>query len=393
MRDRATVSLTKLHAQAPTYRVEREMRVALERINAIENLRKKGRTILLKPNIASPGALYSTNPSVTVAVAKLLVETGFDVMIGENPSIPTDATDAYDEYGLDDIARYSGARIVDLRNGPHVTVEVPNGRLFSSLVVSKHVVDADIIVSVATMKSANIVTATLGIKNMKGAIPSHYKRRFHCEGLNDGIADLMKVVRPDLTIIDATFGKDMTTSTCFPVGLLIASLDPLAADSVCARIMGFDPREIEHLRLVGEAGLGTMDEETIEIVGEQISAYAGMFPFSTPRDPIAIAEASGGTIELKQGNPCSVCMNELGTVLYLFQDRLSQLPETTILVGPHAAADGDVSSDRVSIGFGNCVQKKACQYRITGCPPTDYREAETGSLIDVFEGLLKNRNT
>jgi uncharacterized protein (DUF362 family) len=388
--NKAKVSIRKTHAQNYQKALLDDLRKTLDDIGAIEHLRSKGHRILIKPNIASPEALYSVSPSVLFALAKILVDEGFSVSIGENPSIPTDSDRAFREYGLYEIADETGAEILDFRRGPHVEVTVPEGKLFSKISVSQYVLDADAVISLATMKSANIVTATLAVKNMKGVIPSHYKRKFHCEGLNDGICDLMKVVKPDLAVIDCTFGKDVTTKSCFPVGLLIASTDVLAADSICARVMGYDPNEIEHLHQVSDAGLGKLNLNEIEIIGEKLEDHIACYPFSKPMDPIKIAEQSGGNIKIIQGNPCSVCLNELGTVMHLFQNRISELKDITILVGPNAASEKVDSKSRI-IGFGNCVKQGSCTHHIAGCPPTDYREAQTGSLIDVFHSFLGDK--
>jgi uncharacterized protein (DUF362 family) len=390
---KAHVSIRKTHAQNYQKGLAKDLRTTLDDIGALEYLHSKGNRILIKPNIASPEAIYSVSPAVLFALTKILVDEGFHVSIGENPSIPTDADKAYRDYGLYEIADEAGAEVLDFRRGPHVEVDVPGGKLFHKLTVSKFVLDADAVISLATMKSANIVTATLAVKNMKGCIPSHYKRKFHCEGLNDGICDLMKVVKPDLAIIDCTFGKDMTSKCCFPVGLLIASTDVLAADSICARIMGYNPNEIEHFRQVSEAGLGKLDLSDIEVLGEKLEDHIARYPFSKPMDPIKIAKQSGGNLNIIQGNPCSVCLNELGTVLHLFQNRISELDDVTLLVGPNAVADTDDSDDSVVIGFGNCVSQGKCTHHIAGCPPTDYRAAETGSLIDVFQTILGDKET
>ena len=165
-------------------------------------------------------------------------------------------------------------------------------------------------------------------------------------GLNDGIADLMKVVKPDLAIIDGTMGRDMTKECCFPVGLLIVSQDPLAADAVCSRIMGFNPAEIEHLNLTALDGLGCLEEDQIQVVGESPENHTGRYPFSPPADPFTIAEKSGGRIEIIQGNPCCVCLNELGTVLHLFESRMHEMKDITILIGPKARPDKD-QPDRI----------------------------------------------
>jgi hypothetical protein len=49
--------------------------------------------------------------------------------------------------------------------------------------------------------------------------------------------------------------------------------------------MGLDPMEVEHLRLAGEKGLGFVDLNEIEVVGESIEDVATVFERpSTYRD-------------------------------------------------------------------------------------------------------------
>jgi hypothetical protein len=167
----------------------------------------------------------------------------------------------------------------------------------------------------------------------------------------------------------------------------------VAPDAVCATIMGFDPGQIEHIRLAKEAGLGEFDFEKIEISGDPIDHWAGKFPFSPPKDPFKFAEESGGHIKILQGSPCSVCLNELGQVLARYEDRLGEFEDLTILIGPEADPS-TVSEQRHRILFGNCLRKCADKGSfVHGCPPTDYEAAETGSLINVLDGILEHRSS
>jgi uncharacterized protein (DUF362 family) len=52
--------------------------------------------------------------------------------------------------------------------------------------------------------------------------------------------------------------------------IMLASLDMATVDAVGARILGFDPQKILHIRWAEKAGLGISDLERIEIVGEKI---------------------------------------------------------------------------------------------------------------------------
>jgi len=389
---KSRVALVKVHPQGTESTVLKAVRESIDLIGGVANFCSKGHKVLVKPNIASPNGFESTNPAVTYAVAKIFSRYGCEVLIGEDPSIPTKEDFAYTEYGLYELAEEANAKVVSLRYGPHTMIKVPGGGYFSEIEVSKIAVEADLVVSVAAMKSANITTVTLGLKNMKGVIRPAWKRKFHTEGLNQGIVDLNIAVKPGLVIIDGTFGTDMSEKVCHPVGLIIASSDFVAGDAVCSKIMGFNPEDIEHIRLAKEAGIGEYDLDNIEIRGEKIENWTGRFPFSPPKDPFKLAEESEGKIKIIQGNPCSVCLNELGQTLALCKDHLKDLDNLAILVGPNV--DPSVVSDkRRVILFGKCLKTYSDKgIYVDGCPPTEYEAAKTGSLKKVLDEILKVGN-
>jgi uncharacterized protein (DUF362 family) len=47
----------------------------------------------------------------------------------------------------------------------------------------------------------------------------------------------------------------------------VAGLDALAADTVSAKVMGFDPKQIMYLSAMNEAGLGQGDLDKVNIIG------------------------------------------------------------------------------------------------------------------------------
>jgi len=386
---KSQVALVKVHPQAIASTVLKALRESIDLIGGVGTFCSKGDRILVKPNISSPNGFECANPSVTWAVARILSEYGCEVLIGEDPAIPIKENFAYKEYGLHELAEEVDAKVVSLRYGPHTKVKVPGNGFFSEIEVSRIAQEADLVVSVAAMKSANITTVTLGLKNMKGIVRPSWKRRFHCEGLNQGIVDLNAAVKPGLSIIDGTFGKDLSASpwVSYPVGLIIASSDIVAADAVCARVMGFDPEKIEHIRLAEEEGLGILGVENIEIRGERLQDWASKFPFSPPKNPFKLVEKSGGRIKIVQGNPCSVCLNNLGESLALHEDHLKAFKDVTILVGPEAKSY--ISSGYIIL-FGRCLKKhKDKGIYLDGCPPHEYEPAKTGSLKKVLTEILE----
>ena len=84
---------------------------------------------------------------------------------------------------------------------------------------------------------------------------------------------LIRALNPVLTLIDgitAMEGLGPLGGDPLTMNLITASADPLAVDATTARIMGFDPYEIDHFRIAYQQGVGVMYRNEIDVVGEPI---------------------------------------------------------------------------------------------------------------------------
>jgi uncharacterized protein (DUF362 family) len=133
------------------------------------------------------------------------------------------------------------------------------------------------IVHLPTAKCHIYTTMTGSMKNAFGGLLAtrrHYTHSVIHETLVDLLA-IQKEIHPGIfTVIDATFcGNGPGPRTMIPVekGLILASADPVAIDAVAAKIMGFDPMEIDFIRLAHEDGLGAGRMDEVEVLGEDIS--------------------------------------------------------------------------------------------------------------------------
>jgi uncharacterized protein (DUF362 family) len=61
------------------------------------------------------------------------------------------------------------------------------------------------------------------------------------------------------------------------MNMVIAGRDPVAVDHVCARLIGLNPDDIEHITLAERKGLGTNDSAMINVVGSTIAASQKIF--------------------------------------------------------------------------------------------------------------------
>ena len=81
---------------------------------------------------------------------------------------------------------------------------------------------------------------------------------------------LAQEVYPDLGVIDgfeAMEGNGPTWGTPFDARVAMASLDPLALDTLATKIMGFDPTQILYLSSMNQAGMGQGNLEKIQTIG------------------------------------------------------------------------------------------------------------------------------
>jgi len=101
------------------------------------------------------------------------------------------------------------------------------------------------------------------MKNIMGAVGG-WRGRLHYD-LGPKLADLNTVIRPKLTLIDASRvivkngpqGGDLSDVKILDT--LIGSRDPVAADAYATTLFGFLPKDIESTVEAHKRGLGQMD--------------------------------------------------------------------------------------------------------------------------------------
>lgn len=130
------------------------------------------------------------------------------------------------------------------------------------------------IVHLPTMKCHIYTTTTGAMKNAFGGLLStnrHYTHSHIHETLVDLLA-IQKEIHPGIfaTMDGTTAGNGPGPRIMHPTkkDVILASGDQTAIDSVAAKIMGFDPMQIDYIRIAHEQGLGVGKPSEIEIVGD-----------------------------------------------------------------------------------------------------------------------------
>ncbi|MGZ4850892.1 MAG: DUF362 domain-containing protein [Candidatus Bathyarchaeia archaeon] len=213
----------------------------------------------------------TTDPIVVEAIIKKLAHLPVETIVVESDATMTNANKAFEATGMKEMCENNGVEFLNLRYvKDKVKIDIPNGETLSSITVPQIVKDSAII-SAAKLKTHMSTKVTLGMKNMFGLLPDKLKFKYHTNGISKVIVDINTVIRPAITVIDGFVGmegKGPSDGTPIKMNLIIAGKDVVATDATAARIMGFDPAEISHIRTAAQKGLGNIDN--IEIIGSQL---------------------------------------------------------------------------------------------------------------------------
>ncbi|MDD3856829.1 MAG: DUF362 domain-containing protein [Methanoculleus sp.] len=280
----ATVAVVRCDDYTPET-VDAAVRRAIDLIGGIGRFVAPGESILLKPNLLQgqePERCVTTHPTVVAAVARLLVEHGCRVVIGDSPGAgivysEANLRRAYSRSGFAAAAEKTGA-VLNYDTGSEI-ISFPEGEVMKQFSIITPAVRADAIVVVSKAKTHMWTRMTGAAKNLFGLIPGLEKPvhhfRFQDEyAFGKMLVDLNECMKPRLQIVDAVVGMEgdgPQSGSPRTIGVILAGSDYAAVDTVLARLIGMDPLEIGSTRSAVERGL--FDPESLRTVGEDPAEF------------------------------------------------------------------------------------------------------------------------
>lgn len=370
---RTKVSITKGKESPSEQEIEGLVREALSLLGNLDDLIAPGKNVLIKPNNADVWDIPEevTDVRVVKAVAKIVKEKGATPVIAESSAVAMDTEKVYEMTGYYQL-RDEGYELVDLKKTEVVKLPLVNGKEFKALSVFKMVRDADTIISVPMLKTHVQLLVTLSIKNMKGCLPDFEKRKAHLVyGVEEAIAQLNTLVRPHLTVVDGIYGgggRGSPYRTFEEVDVIVAGRDPVAVDTVCSQVMGVDPQEVLHLKYAEELGVGTMNPDEIEVVGQSIAEVYHRFVTSWEATE-DISQRLGVKLALDEST-CTGCnVGIMGALRGIeAMGRADDLKGLTIAAGRGMERLPDVEKEKLIL-VGNCIKALGDRGRhVPGCP-------------------------
>jgi uncharacterized protein (DUF362 family) len=313
--------------------IEDMVRRAIQLAGGLDWIIKPGNMVLLKPNIVDPeppGSGEVTDVRVVKALIKIIDELApgqMEIVVGEGAPRPMDYEmkfqskysspqweklwdkAGYQDLLIDPYLQGINFRLSNLNGSPPedpwqdlVLVNVPGGGEAlpqgGRYYIHKDVLNADVYITVPVMK-IHTTCITVALKNQIGLAPStRYgfsktagvpQDNYQTNLIHDRdkpkywtdkeIVDLSNLAKIKFVVVDAIAGLESQKTAEWRNGVvqnllrmntIVAGADPVAVDHICARLMGLNPDDIEHITLAERVGLGTNDPDNINIVGADL---------------------------------------------------------------------------------------------------------------------------
>jgi uncharacterized protein (DUF362 family) len=236
-----------------------QVRATIDQLGGIGKFVRRGDRVVLLPNPQgrTPGA--STNPDIVAEVVRLCLGAGAATVTvsschGPGRWSPTRIIERVEKAG--------GKMKYPESSEDWITVKVPNGRARKELTIIRDALENDVLINLPVFKHHEATGVTGTLKNLMGF--NSDSSSFH-QGetyLHQAIVDLASIIPPHLCIVDATtiliengpFGPGRVARP----KKVFAGTDRVALDALCCGLLKVDPRDVLHIRLAHESGLGKM---------------------------------------------------------------------------------------------------------------------------------------
>ena len=255
-------------------KVKKDLKKAIsETVDLIGGFKKfirKGDVVLLKPNFNTADPFPA---STDLEFLKAVVESVYDckpkiVMLGDSSTMSLNTRKVMEKlkiFGLEKMERPPRIYVFDER--PWVKKEIPNPKYFKSLYVTQYLDRADKLILLPCLKTHFLSQFTGSLKLAMGFMKPYHRIHFHKRNIQEKIAELNKIINPDLIIMDARkcfINEGPAKGNLREPNLILASTDRVAIDVEGIKIIqsykgnslkNIDPWELPQIKKAVELGI------------------------------------------------------------------------------------------------------------------------------------------
>jgi uncharacterized protein (DUF362 family) len=245
-------------------------RDALAALGGIKRFIARGDKVMIKPNIGwdrTPELAACTNPEVVKTLVELCFEAGAkEVTVMDNTT--NQAQRCYARSGIAEAAKSAGAKVPFVN--PYKLKKLPlHGEWLKDWQVYTDFVEVDKLINAPIAKHHSLSRLSLGMKNWLGALGGP-RNQLHQE-LDKAMVDLAAFFKPTLTVVDAyrilmrNGPQGGRTSDVRLQKTVVATPDPVAADTVGAGFFDLKPEDLAYIPLANKRGLGQINLEKLRL--------------------------------------------------------------------------------------------------------------------------------
>ncbi len=249
------------------------VKAALGSLGGIERFVQQGQDVIIKPNICvdyhTPEYAATTNPDVVAALVTLCLGAGAKrVRVMDSPFAGISPKAAFAASGIEDAVKAAGGEMEVMSPIKFAKFDIPQGKSITAWDIYRDVLETDVLINVPVAKHHSLARLTLGGKNLLGVVSD--PNQIH-SALGQRVADLVSIIRPTLTVVDAyriLMDHGPTGGSLNDVkqaNTIIASHDIIAADAYGATLFGLTGADIPYVKIGAEMGLGTLDLSTVKV--------------------------------------------------------------------------------------------------------------------------------
>jgi uncharacterized protein (DUF362 family) len=246
-----------------------------ELLGGLKKFITSGDTVLLKPNFIAPRSrrhAAQTHPAVIIETARLLKDFGAKPFVADSPAW-TNTFVCVKALKLEEPLKKLAVPVKQLDKPKWCKIGARNTRVGISSVA----LDADVIINLPKFKAHQQLLATFAVKNMFGCVSGkrkaiwHFRKGSNPDDFCEMLIDIYSFLKPAFTIIDGIMvmdGPGPIRGRTRPLGWLIAGTDPIACETICARLIDINPQDLPIVRTAKKIGFPCSDPAEIEIAGD-----------------------------------------------------------------------------------------------------------------------------
>lgn len=254
---------------------------AVDLIGGFQKFIKRGEVVLLKPNFNTADPFpASSDPEFLKAVVELVYDAGAKIaMIGDSSTMSLNTRRVMEKLKIFDLEKMERPpRIYVFEERKWLKKEIPEGKYLKSVFVSEFLNRADRLILLPCLKTHSYAQFTGSLKLSVGFMKPFQRVRLHFSHLQEKIAELNKIISPNLIIMDARkcfITKGPAEGEIREPGLILASTDRIAIDVEAIKIIqgfknndlqGINPWALPQIKRAVELGLGVANENDYKVI-------------------------------------------------------------------------------------------------------------------------------